>query len=157
MECSDERGNARAGACHRISGSSQRIPSLIPHRRGNKRSNFQISLYFIMSYLTCCFCFCLFLHFLQKNVVKYTCCHACYLARSVTFSRVIRDSTPRFVRPSIRPSVTDYFLRSLISLLLPVCYNDLKYGPANPLTTGVAVYLALFLFAYLHTGSHSSF
>ena len=55
-------------------------------------------------------------------------------------SRVLRDSTPRFVcplvrrsvRPTVRPSVTlnfFCFLRSLASLLLPKWSSDLKYGP----------------------------
>ena len=48
------------------------------------------------------------------------------------FSRVLRDSTPRFVGPSIGPSVRPshftFFLRSLASLLLPKWSSDLKYG-----------------------------
>ena len=47
----------------------------------------------------------------------------------VIFSRVLRDSTPRFVGPSVRPSLFTFFLRSLVSLLLPKWSNDLKYGP----------------------------
>ena len=49
------------------------------------------------------------------------------------FSRVLRDSTPSFVRRSVGPSVglsnfTFFmFLRSLASLLLPKCSSDLKY------------------------------
>ena len=43
------------------------------------------------------------------------------------FSRVLRDSTPRYVRPSVGPHFTFFmFLRSLDSLLLP------KYGPCPP-------------------------
>ena len=55
------------------------------------------------------------------------------------FSRVLRDSTPRFVGPSVGPSVRPSvppshftffgFLWSLASLLLPKWSSDLKYGP----------------------------
>ena len=52
------------------------------------------------------------------------------------FSRVLRDSTPRFVRQSVGwsvgRSVTFYFFYDfyfLTSLLLPKWSDDLKYGP----------------------------
>ena len=46
------------------------------------------------------------------------------------FSCVLRDSTPRFVRPSIRPSVGLSVGRSHFTLLLlPKWSRDLKYGP----------------------------
>ena len=48
------------------------------------------------------------------------------------FSRVPRDSTPRFVRPS----VTLYFFYDFIfltTLLLPKWSGDLEYGPCPPL------------------------
>ena len=54
-------------------------------------------------------------------------------------SRVQRDSTPRFVRPSVRPSVhrlvTFYFFCDFyfLTLLLLVKWSgDLKYGPCPP-------------------------
>ena len=59
------------------------------------------------------------------------------------FSRVQRDSTPRFVRPSVGRlvglsvgrSVTFYFFYVyyfLTLLLLPKCSSDLKYSPCPP-------------------------
>ena len=50
------------------------------------------------------------------------------------FSRVLRDSTPRFFGPSVRPShFTFYgFSRHLDSLLLPKWWSDLNYGPCPP-------------------------
>ena len=55
---------------------------------------------------------------------------------------VLGDSTPRFVGPSVGPSIglsicwshfTFYgFLRSLASLLLPKWSSDLKYSPCPP-------------------------
>ena len=54
------------------------------------------------------------------------------------FSRVLRDSTPRFVGPSVSPSVHpshftfSAFFSFLALLLLPKCSGDLKYGPCPP-------------------------
>ena len=62
------------------------------------------------------------------------------------FSPVLRDSTPRFVRPSVRRSVRrsvgpsvgpSHFTFSalmgfLALLLLPKCSTDLNYGPCPP-------------------------
>ena len=57
-------------------------------------------------------------------------------------------SIGRSVGQLVSWSVTFYFsyeFISLASLLLPKWSSDLKYGPAHPHATGVAVYLALFL------------
>ena len=62
------------------------------------------------------------------------------------FSRVLRDSTPRFVGPSVRRSVRPSVRRSvhpshftflalmgfLALLLLPKCFTDRNYGPCRP-------------------------
>ena len=51
------------------------------------------------------------------------------------FSRVLRDSTPRFVRRLVGWFVTFYFFYDfyfLTSLLLPKWSGDLKYGPCPP-------------------------
>ena len=54
------------------------------------------------------------------------------------FSRVLRDFTPRFVGPSVGPSVRpSHFTFSalmgvLALLLLPKCSTDLNYGPCPP-------------------------
>ena len=56
------------------------------------------------------------------------------------FSRVLLDSTPCFVGPSVGPSVRravrhftfSGFLRFLASLLLPKWSGDLNYGPCPP-------------------------
>ena len=53
------------------------------------------------------------------------------------FSRVLRDSTPRFVRPSVGRSVGPHFtffirFTFLTSPLLPKWSSDLKYGPCPP-------------------------
>ena len=53
------------------------------------------------------------------------------------FSRVLRDSTPRFVRPSVGRSVGPHFtffirFTFLTSPLLPKWPSDLKYGPCPP-------------------------
>ena len=50
---------------------------------------------------------------------------------------MLRDSTPRFVGPSVRWSVRHtllffVFLRFLASLLLPKWWSGLKYGPCPP-------------------------
>ena len=68
------------------------------------------------------------------------------------FSRVLRDSTPRFVGPSVDPSVGHTLLFQclwffLAVLLLPKCFTDLNHGPAHPHATSVAVYPALFCLA----------
>ena len=68
------------------------------------------------------------------------------------FSRVLRDSTPRFVRPSVGwlggPHFTFFmFLRSLASLLLAKCFSNSNTAPAHPHATEVAVYPTLFLVA----------
>ena len=50
----------------------------------------------------------------------------------MVFSRVLRDSTPRFVCPTVGRSVTLYFFYDFYfftSLLLPKWSSDLKYGP----------------------------
>merc|ERR1739847_116229 len=68
----------------------------------------------------------------------------------------VRPSIHPSIRPSVRPSMspsvhpyvrqsqftfsTFMFLRSFASLLLPKCSSDLKYAPAYPHATGVAVY-----------------
>ena len=51
------------------------------------------------------------------------------------FSRVLRDSTPRFVRRSVGRSVTLYFSYDFYSWtlpLLPKWCSDLKHGPCPP-------------------------
>ena len=72
----------------------------------------------------------------------------------VVFSRVLRDSTLRFLCPSVRPSVTLYFFCFVFLFFFcgfwPYCScpNDLVtsiMAPAHPHATGVAVYPALFL------------
>ena len=73
------------------------------------------------------------------------------------FSRMLRDSTPRFVGPSVRPSVRRSVGPSVRHTLLFLgfcgfwphcsCPNDLVTSisaPAHPHATGVAVYPALF-------------
>ena len=60
--------------------------------------------------------------------------------RNAVFSRVLRDSTPRFVSPSVPRSVGQsvtllflfYDLYSLTSLFRPKWSSDLKYGPCPP-------------------------
>ena len=81
--------------------------------------------------------------------------------RNHLFSRVLRDTTPRFVRPSVRrpvgrlvgwsvgrsvgPNLTFFmFLRSLASLHLPKCLSNSNTAPSHPHATKVAVYPALF-------------
>ena len=64
------------------------------------------------------------------------------------FSRVLRDSTPRFVGPLVRWSVHHIILFWVFSNLWPLCScpNDevtSNIAPAHPHATGVAVYLAL--------------
>merc|ERR1712142_282785 len=70
------------------------------------------------------------------------------------FSRVLRDSSPRFVGPSVSPSVGPSIRHTLLFLGVRVfwlhcsCPNDLVASitdPAHPHATGVAVYSALFL------------
>ena len=76
---------------------------------------------------------------------------------TLVFSRVLRDSTPRFVGPSVRrsvrPSVGPSVRHTLLFLgfcgLWPHCScpNDQvtsNTAPAHPHATGVAVYPALF-------------
>ena len=60
------------------------------------------------------------------------------------FSRVLRDSTPCFVGPSVHPSVTLYIFWVF------VVFDEvtLNMAPTHPHVTGVAVYPAL-LFYYL--------
>merc|ERR1711911_516771 len=66
------------------------------------------------------------------------------------FSRVLRDTTPRFVRRSVGRSVgwlvgrsvgphftLFMFLRSLASLHLPKCFSNSNTAPAHPHTTWV--------------------
>ena len=75
------------------------------------------------------------------------------------FSRVLRDSTSRFVGPSVGWSVgrlvgrSSFYifmcLRSLASLLLPKSYSNSITAPAHPHATGVAVYPAL-LYEQIH-------
>ena len=73
------------------------------------------------------------------------------------FSRVLRDSIPRFVRPLVGrlvgwsvgrlvgPHFTFFiFLRSLASLLLAKCFSNSNNAPARPQATEVAAYPALF-------------
>ena len=66
------------------------------------------------------------------------------------FSRVLRDSTPRFVGPSVGPSVRHTLLFFVVFFgLWPHCScpNDKvtsNMAPAHPHATGVAVYPALF-------------
>ena len=65
------------------------------------------------------------------------------------FSRMLRDSTPRFVGPSIRRSVRHTLLFLGFCGFWPRCsfLNDLVTSitaPAHPHATGVAVYPALF-------------
>ena len=71
------------------------------------------------------------------------------------FSRVLRDSIPRFVGWSVgrlvgrlvgSPFTFFMFLRSLASLLLAKCFSNSNTAPAHPHATEVAVYPALFLF-----------
>ena len=52
----------------------------------------------------------------------------------IVFSRVLRDSTPRFVGPSVRPPHFTFFgfLLFLASLLLLKWSDDLNYGPCPP-------------------------
>ena len=71
------------------------------------------------------------------------------------FSRVLRDSTPCYVSPSIRPSIHpsihplvhhftfSAFMGFLGMPLLPRGSPNQKYGPWPPDATGVALYLAL--------------
>ena len=57
-------------------------------------------------------------------------------------SRVLRDSSPGFVRPFVSPSIrrsagwshftSNYDFYALTSLILPIWSNDLKYGPCPP-------------------------
>ena len=80
-----------------------------------------------------------------------------YLIYLPFFSRVLRDSTTRFVGPSVSSSVCRsvrpsnftifcFFLRSSASLLPPKWCIDLNYGSCpSDQATGVAVYPALFL------------
>ena len=78
--------------------------------------------------------------------------------RDTFFSRVLRDSTPRFVGPSVRPSVGPSVGPSVRHTLLFMgfcglwhhysCPNDQVTSitaPAHPQATRVAVYPALFL------------
>ena len=63
------------------------------------------------------------------------------------FSRALRNATPRFVGPSVPPSITLYFfgvLWSLASQHLPKLSSDLKNGPCPPVRNWVAVYPAFF-------------
>ena len=86
------------------------------------------------------------------------------------FSRVLRDSTPRFVSPSIRRSIGPLVRRSVCQsvchtlLLLGFCggwpHSSCSYdqvtsnmAPAHPHATGVAVYPALFFVSVSHTSS----
>ena len=55
--------------------------------------------------------------------------------KGLIFSRVLRDSSPRFVRWSVDSLVTLYFFYVFYSftiLLLPKCPGDLKYDPYPP-------------------------
>ena len=63
---------------------------------------------------------------------------------------MLRDTTPRFVGPSVGPSVTLYFfwVFDFFFLLHCSCSNDLVTSitaPAQPRATGVAVYPALLM------------
>ena len=65
------------------------------------------------------------------------------------FSRVLRDSTPRFVGPPVRPSVRHTLFFSGFCDLWPHCscpsdQVTSNTAPAHPHATGVAVYPALF-------------
>ena len=72
------------------------------------------------------------------------------------FSRVLRDSTPRFVGRSVRRSVRRShftffgFLRSLASLPLPKWWSDLKYGPCPPARDWGSRVSGLLLFIYFY-------
>ena len=69
----------------------------------------------------------------------YSLDHLSTLYPYVILSRALRDSTPRFVSPSVHRSVDAWitlyffgFLRSLASLLLDAPSSDLNYGPCPP-------------------------
>ena len=70
----------------------------------------------------------------------------------VVFSRVLRDSIPRAVHPSVGWLVgwslfyIFFTLRSSASLLRPKCSSYSNIAPAHPHATGIAVYPALFSF-----------
>ena len=96
----------------------------------------------------------------KKDVIRMAYCRCCCCCTAILnaafwyiFSRVLRDSTPRFVGPSVgpsvHPSVTLYFFWGLWDFwLYCFCPNDLVTSiqtPAHPHATGVAVYPALFL------------
>ena len=73
---------------------------------------------------------------------KKTCKISDLAPKNPLFSRVLRDSTPRFVSPSVGSSVRrsvgpSHFTFSalmgvLALLLLPKCSIDLNYGPCPP-------------------------
>ena len=70
---------------------------------------------------------------------KLTFCSSLYWSCPVSllcivFCRVLRDSTPRFVGPSVGPSHFTFLalLGVLALLLLPKCSTDLNYGPCPP-------------------------
>ena len=69
---------------------------------------------------------------------------------NVVFSRVLRDSTPRFVgssvRPSVRPSHFTFFVFFFVvfGLTAPAQVTS-NMAPAHPHATGVAVYLTLLI------------
>ena len=71
------------------------------------------------------------------------------------FSGVLRDSTPRFVGPSIGPSVrhTLLFLDFWPHCSCPSDLVTSIMAPAHPLATGVAVYPASLLFTALYLSS----
>ena len=80
------------------------------------------------------------------------------------FSRVLRDSTPRFVGPSVGPSVRPSVRHTLLFLgfcgFWPYCScpNDLVtpiMAPAHPHATGVAVYLALFSLIFIAINTYN--
>ena len=95
----------------------------------------------------------------MENIMKVRTCTAknmlfCRLVSSSFssfFSRVLRDSTPRFVSPSVRPSVGPSVTLLFFGFcgLWPHCSCP-NYAvtssmtPAHPHATGVAVYAALF-------------
>ena len=79
----------------------------------------------------------------DSHLYIYTITGPCFLGTHfiIVFSRVLRDSTPRFVRPSVGWSVGrfvgphfTFFIRFtfLTSPLLPKWSSDLKYGPCPP-------------------------
>ena len=117
---------------------------------------FSFLFFFFFSFFLIFFSFCLQFWHLRPCLSPHL-----ILARQISdtvFSRVLRDSTPRFVGPSVRGSVRRSVRRSVGHTLLFLgfwdfwlqcsCPNDLVTSitaPAHPHATGVAVYPALFL------------